>query len=115
MHKTHLIIPVLALALTGSALASGSSAARPPRPPRDFAPAATEMDSARYALGKSVFSGKAPHVSNPSAAKKQKVRLGQLATAAGKSGASLPALAGQLSSEQMDALDYYVSKRFGTR
>ena len=115
MHKKHLIIPVLALALTGTALASGSSPSRPPRPPRDFAPAASEMDSARYSLGKSVFSGKAKHVSNPSAAKKQKAQLSQLAAASGKDGASLPALAGQLSNEQMDALDYYVSKRFGTR
>ena len=115
MHKTNLIIPVLALALTGSALASGSSPTRPPRPPRAFAPAASEMDSTRYGLGKSVFSGKAKRVSNPSAAKKQKARLTQLASASGEDGASLPALAGQLSNEQMDALDYYVSKRFRTR
>lgn len=115
MQKTRLIIPAIALALTGSALASGSSPSRPPRPPRDFAPAASEVDSTRYALGKSVFNGKAKHVANPAAAKKQKSRLTQLAAASGKDGASLPALAGQLSTEQMDALDYFVSKRFGVR
>ena len=109
----NLIIPALALALTGSALASGSAPARPPRPPQNFAPATKEVDDARYALGKAVFNGKARHTANPSAAKSQKARLAHLASAIGKDGASLPALAGQLSTDQMDALDYYASKRFG--
>ena len=113
MHMKTLIIPVLALALTGSALASGSAPTRPPRPPKNFAPAANEVDDARYALGKAVFNGKSRHVANPSATKKQKARLTHLAAAIGKDGASLPALAGQLSTEQMDALDHYASKRFG--
>ena len=113
MTMKTLIIPALALAFTGSALASGSAPMRPPRPPQNFAPAADKVDDTRYALGKAVFTGKSKHVANPSAAKKQKARLNQLATAIGKEGASLPALAGQLSSEQMDALDYYASKRFG--
>ena len=110
-----LIIPALALALAGSALASGSAPTRPPRPPRDFAPSVSKMDDARYALGKAVFTGKAKRTANPSAAKKQKTQLTRLASAIGKDGASLPALAGQLSAEQMDALDYYASKRFGIR
>ena len=108
-----LIIPALALALSGSALASGSAPMRPPRPPQNFTPVATNMDDARYALGKAVFTGKTKHSANPAAAKSQKVRLTHLASAIGKEGASLPALAGQLSAEQMDALDYYASKRFG--
>lgn len=115
MHTKHLIIPALALALTGSALASGSTPMRPPRPPQNFAPAASQVDDARYALGKAVFNGKAKHTANPSAAKKQKARLSHLAGAIGKDGASLPALAGQLSDGQMDALDYYAAKRFGVR
>ena len=110
-----IIIPVLALALTGSALASGSAPMRPPRPPQGFAPAASEMDEARYALGKAVFSGKAKRTANPSAAKQQATRLNQLASAIGKDGASLPELAGQLSGEQMTALDYFASKRFGVQ
>ena len=110
-----LIIPVLALALTGSALASGSAPMRPPRPPKNVAPAAEKVDDSRYALGKAVFTGKAKPVANPSAAKKQKARLSQLASAIGKDGASLPAHAGKLSGEQMDALDYYAAKRFGVR
>ena len=109
MHKTLLIIPVLALALTGSALASGSAPTRPPRPPSAGAPAET-MDNARYALGKSVFTGKAPLHSNPTAARQQKARLSRLAAETGET--SLPKLAGKLSAEQLDALDYYVSKRY---
>ena len=111
-----ILIPVLALALTGSALASGSAPMRPPRPPKKVAPAAnSEMDDARYALGKAVFTGKSTPVANPSAAKKQKARLNQLASAIGKDGASLPARAGKLSDEQMGALDYYAAKRFGVQ
>ena len=115
MQTKHLIIPVLAFALTGSALASGSAPMRPPRPPKDISPAAEKMDDARYALGKAVFTGKAKPVANPSAAKKQKARLNHLASGIGKDGASLPAHAGKLSDEQMDALDYYASKRFGVQ
>ena len=113
MHKTILMIPVLALALTGSGLASGSSAARPPRPPQDLTAASSEVDEARYALGQSVFTGKAHTIANASAAKQQHARLTHLAAATGKEGASLPKLAGKLSGEQLDALDYYVSRRFG--
>jgi hypothetical protein len=113
MKKTNLIIPLLALALTASALASGSAPTRPPRPPQGFEPATTQTDEAKYALGKSVFTGKAQHVANPSATKKQRARLTELAAKSGKAGASLPSLAGKLSNEQMDALDYYVNKRFG--
>ncbi len=109
-----IIIPVLAFALTGSALASGSAPMRPPRVPKDMTPATSEMDATRYALGKAVFTGKAVRTANPSAATQQKMRLTQLASAIGKDGASLPALAGQLSGEQMEALNYYTSKRFGT-
>ena len=116
MQMKHILIPVLALALTGSALASGSAPMRPPRPPKNFAPAGNnEVDDSRYALGKAVFAGKSAPVANPSAAKKQKARLSQLASAIGKDGASLPALAGKLSDEQMDALDYYAAKRFGVQ
>ncbi len=115
MQMKHFLIPMLALAFTGSALASGSAPMHPPRPPQNFSPAAGKMDDARYALGKAVFTGKAKPIANPSAAKKQKTRLNQLASAIGKGGSSLPALAGKLSGEQMDALDYYVSKRFGVQ
>jgi hypothetical protein len=110
MNQAQLLTPVVMLALASSALASGSAPTRPPRPPRNDAPAET-MDNSRYALGKSVFTGKAPLHSNP-AARQQRARLTQLAARSGAGGASLPKLAGKLSSEQLDALEYYVSRRF---
>jgi hypothetical protein len=114
MQKKILIIPTIMLALASSAFASGSAPTRPPRPPANyFTPGGEKLDNNRYALGKAVFTGKAQRTPNASAAKKQRARLTQLAAVSGKQGATLPSLAGQLSNEQMDALDYYVSKRFG--
>jgi hypothetical protein len=113
MNRRILTIPILMLALTSSALASGSAPTRPPHPPTNYFTSTDKLDNNRYALGKAVFTGKAPRVANSSATKKQRTQLTHLAQVSGKSGASLPALAGQLSNEQMDALDYYVSKRFG--
>jgi hypothetical protein len=112
MNPTQLVIPLAVFALASSALASGSAPTRPPRPPGAGAPAET-MDDARYALGKSVYTGKAPQHPNPAAAKQQKARLSHLAAESGD--ASLPKLAGRLSAEQLDALDYYISKRYGTK
>lgn len=111
MNRIPLVTALVALALASSALASGSAPTRPPRPPRTDAPGET-MDSARYALGKSVFTGKAPLHSNRAAARQQRARLSQLAARSGARGASLPELAGKLSPEQLDALEYYVSQRY---
>ena len=112
MHPIQLVTPLAALALATSAFASGSAPTRPPRPPSAGAPTET-MDDARYALGKSVYTGKARQHSNPAAAKQQKARLSHLAAETGD--ASLPKLAGRLSAEQLDALDYYISKRYGVK
>ena len=71
------------------------------------------MDSAKYEMGKSVFSGKCQMSDNSKAMASQKSKLTALASKCGKDGTALPSLAGKLSAEQVDALDYYVSKRFG--
>lgn len=114
MNPTQFLIPLAVLALAISALASGSAPTRPPRPPGagtpDASTPAETMDDARYALGKSVYTGKARQHPNPAAAKQQKARLSRLAAETGET--SLPKLAGKLSAEQLDALDYYVSKRY---
>jgi hypothetical protein len=70
------------------------------------------MDSGKYALGKAVFTGHAQLHSNPSATRQQRAHLSELAARSGSAGASLPKLAGKLSGEQLDALDYYVSQRY---
>lgn len=119
MLKTTLIAVLFALAVAGDSLASGSSPMRPPRLPRDRAAHSSEMDDAQYALGKSVFTGKAALTANAAATKSQRVRLDRIAAEVadrgGKPGANLPALAGRLSATQMDALEYYVGKRFNVR
>jgi hypothetical protein len=112
MKQTQLLTPLLGLALAASALASGSAPTRPPRIARTE-PATETMDNTRYALGKAIFNGKAPLHSNPRAARQQRTRLSELAARSGRSGASLPTLAGKLSSEQLDALEYYVAQRYG--
>ena len=112
MNLRSILFPVALLALAGHALASGSAPTRPPRPPAANPPAEA-MDDARYALGKAVFNGQAATHENAAAAKQQRARLAALAAQAGPSGAALPTLAGRLSAEQMEALEYYVAKRFG--
>jgi hypothetical protein len=97
-----------------SALGSGSSPMHPPRAPRDAEGSRTGSTAdSKYAIGKSVFTGKARLVDNRSARKSQRARLENLAARTGRSGANLPSLAGKLSEDQLDALEYYVSRRFG--
>ncbi len=114
MTKTQLIATCLALVIARTTFASGSSPARPPRPPSPRVEA-ERIDDAKYAEGKAVFTGKAQLTKNPKAAKSQRARLEILAGESGAAGAKLPALAGKLSAEQLDALDYYVAYRYGGR
>lgn len=70
------------------------------------------MDDGKYAAGKAVFTGKAPLTRNAAASKQQRARLQALAQQSGAAGANLPALAGRLTAEQLDALEYYVARRY---
>ena len=95
------------------AQASGSYNARPPRPPagKDAA-----MDSDKYATGKKIFTDKAERKSHPGAdGNSQKARLivlqGKLPKSATEA-QDLPALAGKLSARELEALEYYLEKRF---
>ena len=113
MITARLIIPCLLLAMAGSALASGASPTRPPRPPRSAQAAPAErMDDAKYAAGKAVFTGKAPMARNTGASKQERARLETLARQSGTAGRNLPSLAGRLSADQLDALEYYVAHRY---
>src|SRR5687767_11453038 len=113
MITPRLIIPCLLLAMAGSALASGASPTRPPRPPRSGQSTPTErMNDAKYALGKAVFTRKAPLTRNTRASKQDKARLEELAGRSGTAGRHLPSLAGRLSADQLDALEYYVAHRY---
>ena len=114
MIYTPLLGCVLAVTLTSTLLASGSRPSSPQRGPRSGESQATreKLDNTKYALGKAVFTGKAALIKNPSATVPQRARLQIAAARAGKDGASLPRLAGKLSEPQLDALEYYIAKRF---
>lgn len=98
------------LALPVTASASGSYTSRPPQP----GVAKKGLDRAKYSLGQKLFNGKVePSGQGDAAAQKEDLtRLqGMLPkkTAAKK---DLTLMAGKLSPEQLDALNYYVSNRY---
>jgi hypothetical protein len=70
------------------------------------------MDDAKYAEGKAVFTGKAPLTRTAGASKQQRARLEALARQSGDAGRNLPSLAGRLTADQLEALEYYVAQRY---
>lgn len=117
--KTKTLI-VLTLAVAPSLLmASGSYSARPPRPPT-LIERSKDADKEKYELGKHIYSGKARLSGQPNAeaAKAQEARLKALQTRlpeSARKNTSLPALAGRLTPAEIDALEYYVNKRFAIK
>jgi hypothetical protein len=114
--KTHALM-ILALSFAPSILkGSGSYSARPPRPPAVIE-ISRDADRERYELGKKIYSGKARLSAQPSteALKLQESRLRRLQARLPESAqkrTDLTALAGRLTPAEMDALEYYVDKRF---
>ena len=111
-----LAIAALCIAATDS-YASGSYNARPPRPPRVDDRDSTDRD--KYALGKQIFNGKAKLVAQPAVDRTaQEKRLRDLQARLPEKvqkETNLPAMAGQLSPAQLDALEHYVSKRYPSK
>ena len=114
--KTKTLI-LLTLAIAPSLLlASGSYSSRPPRPPT-VVERTKDADKEKYELGKHIYSGKARLSGQPGAdaAKAQEARLQTLQARLPESAqkkTNLPALAGRLTAAEMEALEYYVNKRF---
>lgn len=108
---------LLTVALAPSLLVgSGSYSLRPPRPPTAVE-RTRDADKERYELGKNIYTGKARLSAQPSMGtmKTQEARLKALQSRLPDSAqkkTNLPALAGRLTSGEMDALEYYVNKRF---
>ena len=99
--------------------ASGSYTSRPPRPPA-LIRMTKDADKEKYELGKKIYSGKARLTGQPAAdaAKTQEARLRTLQARLPESAqkkTDLTALAGRLTAVEMDALEYYVNKRFPIR
>src|SRR5438093_3575953 len=115
--KRKTCVLILATALMAPILleASGSYNARPPRPPT-VSESRKASDKDKYELGKKIYSGKARLSTQPSAnAAQQETRLRALQNRlpeSEKRSTDLPALAGKLTPDQLDALEYYVDKRY---
>ena len=107
-----ILAATLAICAPAAAVASGSAPARR-MPAKKASPAAPATD-ARYAIGQQVYGGTAPKAANPGSMDSQKTRLAKIAAAVPdmNKGKSISALAGKLSAEQLDALEYFVSVRF---
>lgn len=110
------IVIILSLLWPALIQASGSYTSRPPRPPALVA-APKDADRERYELGKKIYSGKARLSGEAKADMKAaqqsrlKVLQARLPESAQKN-TNLPALAGRLTPSELDALEYYVNKRF---
>lgn len=107
------LILAAAVALPAAAFASGTYTSRPPRPP-SRTEGHERLDSAKYELGKRVYNKKST-LGTVSGATGQEERLRAIEARLPEKEqkkANLTALAGKLSAEQLDALDYYVAQRF---
>jgi hypothetical protein len=105
------LIVAFCLAGASSARASGTYCSCLPKPPRGAK--AGDIDRDKFDLGQKVFNGKAAPAQGDATA--QRSRLEALNTQLPASVArkkNLPVLAGQLSTEQLDALDYFVKQRY---
>ena len=114
--KIHALM-ILAVTLTPAVLkGSGSYSSRPPRPPA-LIEMTRDADKEKYELGKKIYSGKArlSALASTDTMRQQQARLKMLQTRLPESAQNkiyLPTLAGRLTPAEMDALEFYVNKRF---
>jgi hypothetical protein len=99
-------------------IASGSYCACLPKPPAASAAnargATARVDRDRFDLGQKVFNGQtAPARGNAKAQRPRLEALGSQLPAKVAKEKNLPARAGSLTNEQLDALEYYVAERYG--
>lgn len=115
MKKIQCILFVLAimLAMPLRSAASGSYCTCMPKPPPKGTKAKVDRD--KYDLGQKTFNGKTAPVQGNATA--QRARLEALQRKLPEKVAAkkdLTSLAGKLSEEQLDALEYYVQQRYPT-
>jgi hypothetical protein len=110
-----LIAITLLLAWPAGLSASGSYTSRLPVPPGKEGKGA-KIDRAKYDLGQKIFNAKAiPAAQGDAAAQQTRLQFLQsrLPARVAKS-KDLTALAGKLTEEQLDALEYFVKERYPT-
>lgn len=120
MKKTHPLIPLslaaaMLVAVPAASLASGSYTARPPVPGLEEG----EMDRAKYALGQKLLTGKVkpgpeaqPEVDTEAQRARLNVVQAQLPSRITRK-TNVTLLAGRLTAEQLESLEYYVKRRYG--
>ena len=118
LHHYALMLTVAAsFVACGAAHASGSYNNRPPRVPKGET--RQQVDQAKYALGKKVYTGKAKLATTASvdrAAQEKRLReLEMRLPERARREANLPAMAGKLSTEQLEALEYYITNRYPSK
>lgn len=109
-NQIGLLVMVAALCWPLSLLASGSYCACMPKPP----PKVAKIDRDKFDLGQKVFNERTAPVQGDAAP--QRLRLEAMQAKLPEKVAkkkNLTALAGKLSEEQLDALQYYVEQRYG--
>ena len=101
-----LLVPLGLVGLVGEAHSSGTYAGRPPRPP-------ASIDRASYELGKKVFAGEfVAEAGDREAQTALLVALQDKLPSRARTRADLPTYAGRLNSEQIEALQYFLKKRY---
>jgi hypothetical protein len=95
-----------------AAFGSGSYCACMPKPPSKYGkPGAIDRD--RFDLGQKIFNGKAAPGQGDATAQRTRLEAlqAQLPEKVGRKN-DLPAMAGKLSEQQLDALEYFVKQRY---
>lgn len=108
--QSMLTVLAVGLLIPMASFASGSYSARPPR---ISVSGGEKIDSAKYELGKRIYTGKAKL--DTGTAPNGEARLRALDSALPekeRKKINLAALNGKLNAEQLDALEYYVAHRF---
>ena len=114
LHYTLMLMVAASFVACWGAHASGSYNNRPPRVPKGET--RHQVDAAKYALGKKVYTGKVKLSTTASvdrAAQEKRLRELELRLPErARRDANLPAMAGKISTEQLEALEYYVTNRY---
>ena len=113
------VIPAVLLAATAAtpAFASGSYAGRPPQPPAKSGGMGMKMDHEKYGLGQKVYDGSVMTPGGGEAdAQRARLKAAQMKLPADAAKMKdLGALAGKLTTAQLEALEYFVEQRFAMK
>ena len=111
-----LLTAAACLLLPASTFASGTYCACMPKPTKVGKTGKVKIDRDQYDLGQKVYNGKTATAQGNASA--QRTRLQALQSRLPENVAKkkdLPSLAGKITDQQLEALDYYINHRYSTR